>query len=156
MRIRILSVAQKLPAWVDAGCAEYLARLPREVRPEIVTLPLAPRGAGKSAADRKQRQGRAILDQLSPGGLPLALDERGRAWSSDDWARELGGWMQRHPRVDLVIGGPDGLSAECLAACGQSVSLGPVTLPHALVRIVLLEQLYRAWCILNRHPYHRE
>ncbi len=156
MRIRILSVAQKLPAWVDAGCDEYLARLPREIKPEIVSLPLVPRGAKTSPAERKQEQGRRIVDRLNPGGLALALDERGRAWSSDDWARELAGWMQRHPHVDLVIGGPDGLSADCLEACAQRVSLGPATLPHALVRIVLLEQLYRAWSILNKHPYHRE
>ena len=156
MRIRILSVAQKLPAWVDAGCDDYLARLPREIRPEIVSLPLAPRGAKSTAADGRSEQGRRIVDRLSPGGLAVALDERGRAWASADWARELDGWMQRHPRVDLVIGGPDGLSEECLAACARRVSLGPATLPHALVRIVLLEQLYRAWTILNGHPYHRE
>ncbi len=156
MRIRIVNVAQKLPAWVEAGCDEYLERLPREIRPEIVTLPLAARGAKAPAAGRKPEQGRRILDQLSPGGLWLALDERGRGWSSADWARELADWMQRHPRVDLVIGGPDGLSEECLAACAGRVSLGPMTLPHALVRIVLLEQLYRAWSILNGHPYHRE
>ena len=156
MRIRIISVAQKLPAWVDAGCAEYLERLPRELRPEIVSLPLTARGSKASAAALKAEQGRRIVDTLSPGGLALALDERGQAWSSGDWARELDGWMQRHPRVDLVIGGPDGLSEPCLAACAQRVSLGPVTLPHALVRVVLLEQLYRAWSILKGHPYHRE
>lgn len=156
MRIRIISVAQKLPAWVDAGCAEYRERLPREIRPEIVSLPLATRGARGSATTRKTEQGRRIVDLLSPDGLALALDEHGRAWSSGDWARALGDWMQRYPRVDLVIGGPDGLSEQCLAACAQRVSLGPVTLPHALVRVVLLEQLYRAWSILKGHPYHRE
>ena len=156
MKIRILSVAQKLPGWVDDGCAEYLARLPRDLKPELISLPLAARGAKMPAARRRDDQGRRLIERFSPGGLQIALDERGKQWSSADWARALEDWMRSQPHVDLVIGGPDGLSADCVAACAQSVSLGPLTLPHALVRVVLLEQLYRAWSILKGHPYHRE
>ncbi len=149
-------MAQKLPAWVDAACDDYLRRMPREITPEIVTVPLASRRARQSAQRQQARESELMLAKLAPGSLNLALDERGETWSSRDWSVQLDRWMLEYPRVNLLIGGPDGLSADCLAACRQRISLGRMTLPHALVKIVLLEQLYRAWSILQGHPYHRE
>ena len=156
MQIRIINVAQKLPAWADRACEDYLRRLPRELTPTMTTVPLASRRPKQSSAEALRRESRAILDRLEAGSFNLALDERGVCWSSIDWSRNLERWMHEQPRVNLIIGGPDGLATECLQACQQRVSLGKITLPHALVKVVLLEQLYRAWTIIQGHPYHRE
>ena len=156
MQIQVINVAQKMPAWVDAACADYLKRMPREILPRLVTIPLPSRKSQQSAASQQQRESSLILDKLTPGSMNIALDERGQQWSSLDWSRSLQNWMFEFPRVNLIIGGPDGLSEQCIDACQRRVSLGRMTMPHALVKIVLLEQLYRAWTILKGHPYHRE
>jgi 23S rRNA (pseudouridine1915-N3)-methyltransferase len=156
MQIQIINVAQKMPAWVDNACADYLKRMPREILPKLVTIPLPSRKSQQSAASQQQRESSLILDKLAPGSMNIALDEQGRQWSSLDWSKSLQNWMFEFPRVNLVIGGPDGLSEQCIEACQQRVSLGRMTMPHALVKIVVLEQLYRAWTILKGHPYHRE
>ena len=155
MRIQIINVAQKLPAWADSACQDYLQRMPRELALQTTTLPLAARHAKQSSATAREQESRLILKRLAADDLNLALDERGQCWSSQDWADNLEGWMREHPRVNIVIGGPDGLSSTCLEACRERIALGRMTLPHALVRVVLLEQLYRAWTIIKRHPYHR-
>lgn len=155
MRIQIINVAQKLPAWADAACAEYLQRMPREMDVQSLTLPLAARRANQSPTAAREQESKLIRKRLSPDELNLALDEGGQCWSSRDWADHLERWMREHPRVTIVIGGPDGLSDTCLEACRERVALGRMTLPHALVRVVLLEQLYRAWTIIKGHPYHR-
>lgn len=156
MQIRILSVAQKMPAWVDAACHDYGKRLPREIDLQLVSLPLTARSTKTSPAQARQRQSELLLDKIAPGSFSIALDEGGKQWSSRDWAAQLDRWLQQQPRVNLLIGGPDGLSGDCLEACQQRVALGRMTLPHALVRVVLLEQIYRAWTILQGHPYHRD
>ncbi len=156
MQVQLINVAQKLPAWADAACEDYLRRIPPEIKPKIVTLPLPARKPGQSSEKQQQQEARSILKLLHSDALNLALDERGEQWSSRDWSQQLQRWMLDHPRVNLIIGGPDGLADECLQACRHRISLGRMTMPHALVKIVVLEQLYRAWSILQRHPYHRE
>ena len=155
MQLQIVSVAQKLPGWVEQGCDDYLRRMPREITPHFVNLPLARRGS-QSANVWKQREADQILQKLAPDACNLALDVNGSLWSSQDWSRRLEEWMREYPRVNLVIGGPDGLAGSVLERCRQTVSLGKLTLPHGLVRVVLVEQIYRAWTILQGHPYHRE
>ncbi|MCP4387751.1 MAG: 23S rRNA (pseudouridine(1915)-N(3))-methyltransferase RlmH [Gammaproteobacteria bacterium] len=156
MQIQLINVAQKLPAWVDMACDDYLRRMPREMALKLVTLPLAARKAKQSTQKLQQRESGLIMEKLTPGSLNLALDERGDQWSSNDWSSNLQRWMFEFPRVNLIIGGPDGLSRQCLDACQNRVSLGRMTMPHALVKVVVLEQLYRAWTIIQGHPYHRE
>lgn len=156
MQIQIINVAQKLPAWVDAACDDYLKRVPREISLNLVTVPLASRKSKQSAARQRQQESALILDKLPPGSLNIALDEHGAAWSSEDWSQQLQHWMFEWPRVNLIIGGPEGLSQQCIDACQHQVSLGRMTMPHALVKVVVVEQLYRAWTILKGHPYHRE
>ena len=153
MQIRVINVAQKLPAWVEAACDDYLKRIPREISLKFVTVPLASRKSRQSSVRQQQRESALILEKLTPGSLNIAFDERGEAWSSTDWSKNLQRWMFDFPRVNLIIGGPDGLAPECIAACQQQVSLGKITMPHALVKVVLVEQLYRAWTILKGHPY---
>ena len=156
MQIQIISVAQKMPDWVDSACADYQRRLPPEMKLGILSLPLAKRKQRESADALRRRESEAILQKLDSRSLNIGLSERGDGWNSRDWSRQVDDWRREHPRVNLVIGGPDGLSDECLDACRYRVSLGRMTLPHALVRVVLCEQLYRAWTILQGHPYHRE
>ena len=155
MQIQLINVAQKMPAWVDAGCADYSKRLPREMNLTQVTIPLASSASRQSAAQRRELEAQQILAKLRPGHS-IALDDKGADWTSQDWAAQLERWMQEHNQVNLIIGGPDGLGRSCLEACQQRVSLGRMTLPHALVKLVVLEQLYRAWSITRGHPYHRE
>jgi len=155
VQIRLINVAQKMPAWVDAGCADYFRRLPRELGFTQHTVPLLAGGSRASAEQRRERQAAQILAKLG-AGHSIALDDRGSAWTSADWAAQLQHWMREYSQVNLIIGGPDGLAPRCLQACQQRVSLGRMTMPHALVKLVLIEQLYRAWTISQGHPYHRD
>jgi 23S rRNA (pseudouridine1915-N3)-methyltransferase len=156
MQIQVINVAQKMPAWVDAACNDYSRRLPRELALEFVTLPLSSRKSKQSSANLKQRESALIIEKLARGSMNIALDENGDCWDSKQWSQQLKRWMFDFSQVNLIIGGPDGLSDDCLTACQQKVALGRMTMPHALVRLVLLEQLYRAWTIYQGHPYHRE
>ena len=156
MQIQIVNVAQKMPAWVDAGCADYLKRMPRELGLGLITIPLAASASRQSAEQRRAREAESIRVKLRAGSLNIALDDKGKAWTSAEWSTQLQRWMAEFTQINLIIGGPDGLSPECLDTCQQRVSLGRMTMPHALVRLVLLEQLYRAWTIYQGHPYHRE
>ena len=156
MQIQLINVAQKMPAWVDAGCADYLKRMPRELGLTLITVPLAASGSRQSATQRREREAESISVKLRPGSLNIALDDKGDDWTSSDWSAQLQRWMAEFSHVNLIIGGPDGLSPQCLKACQRRVSMGRMTMPHALVRLVLLEQLYRAWTIYQGHPYHRE
>ena len=155
MQIQLINVAQKMPSWVTSGCADYIKRLPREMGFSELTLPLAASASRQSAAQRREREAQQILAKLRPGHS-IALDDKGAAWTSNDWSTQLQRWMREFSQVNLIIGGPDGLAPLCLDACQQRVSLGRMTMPHALVKLVVLEQLYRAWTISKGHPYHRE
>ena len=156
MQIQVINVAQKLPAWVETGCADYHKRMPRELGLTLVTVPLVSSRSLQSAERRREREGNQVLAKLRPGSLSIALDEQGADWSSADWSTQLQRWMTDYAQINLIIGGPDGLSQQCLQQCQQRVALGRMTMPHALVKVVLLEQLYRAWTIYQGHPYHRE
>lgn len=153
MRITVHSVAGKMPGWVDAGVNEYTRRLPGELKLNWRSVPLARRIA--DTQQLKQREGEALLKGLRKGAVRVALERSGQAWSTRDLARRLDAWMMEGRDVAFLVGGPEGLSEACLAAASQRWSLGPLTLPHTLVRIVLAEQIYRAWTIAIGHPYHR-
>jgi len=156
MQIQIVSVGQRMPAWVDTACADYIKRMPRELPIQITSIALAHRKNNDASKRPKQQESQQILKKLAPGSFNIALDEHGKQWSSIEWSQQLTHWMFEYPRVNLVIGGPDGLAEDCRAACSQTIALGRMTMPHALVRVVLVEQLYRAWTLIQGHPYHRE
>lgn len=156
MQTRILAIGQKMPSWVEQGCQEYLKRMPRELGVEIVEIPLAQRKGNSSANSLKDQEAAALKSRMQASDFNIALDEQGKQWNSRQWGEQLESWMMNYPRVNLLIGGPDGLSEEMTRGANQVISLGKMTLPHPLVRIVLCEQLYRAWSIVKGHPYHRE
>ena len=145
-----------MPAWVDSACADYIKRMPRELPVKVIPIPLAQRKKHELSKRLKQHESMQILKKLAPGSFNIALDEHGRQWSSIEWSQQLGHWMLEYPRVNFIIGGPDGLAEECRLACSQTIALGRMTMPHALVRVLLIEQLYRAWTLLQGHPYHRQ
>ena len=155
MHFQIISIGQKMPDWVESACVDYERRLPREMKIQWTTLPLAQRKARDSVDHFRQLEAEQIKQKLVSGSFNLALHEAGKTWHSQDWAKSLARWMQDYPRVNFIIGGPDGLSRDLLQSCNQTVSFGQMTMPHALVRVVLIEQLYRAWSINQGHPYHR-
>ena len=154
MKFLVVAVGNRMPAWIDAGFAEYAGRMPREGRIGLVVLKPAPRGGGvKRALDA---EGGRILAALPQGCVRVVLDERGALIGTVELARRIARWRQDGRDAAFVIGGADGLSAAVKQAADYTWSLSPLTLPHGLARVVLAEQLYRAVSILHNHPYHRE
>ena len=156
MRISIITIGTKMPRWVDQGVEEYTVRMHREQRVEWKELPLAQRGKGSKPEQLVEREGQQILKAIPSGDRVIALDVRGKALSTPQLAEQLSAWQMSGENYSLLIGGPDGLSRDCLDRAERRWSLSELTLPHPLVRILLAEQLYRAWTITVNHPYHRE
>lgn len=155
MKIRLLVIGTRPEDWVRDAVSLYLARLPAHLKPELVEIPLSLRSSGGDPAVAKAKEGQRILQRIKPGDFVVTLDERGRSWSSAELARELARWQNHQPSVALVIGGPEGLGEEVTARANQSWSLSALTFPHGLARVIVIEQLYRAWTILQGHPYHK-
>lgn len=136
-----------MPDWVTDAFVAYSNRMPAHINIELKETPVGGR-SGRSEED-------LLLKNAASADLVIALDEKGKSWTSAELAANLEDWMQRTPKVALLIGGPDGLSDQCKLSAGAIWSISKLTLPHGLVRVVLIEQLYRAWTILQGHPYHR-
>jgi len=154
MHIRALAVGTRQPAWVDAAVNDYVQRLPRNWGFTLKEISAAPRG-NQSPAAAAEREGTAILAALGDSERLIALDERGKQVTSAGLAGWIDGWQADGRDVCLCIGGADGLSAECLDRAERRWSLSRLTLPHGLARVLLVEQLYRAWSLQAGHPYHR-
>ncbi|MBB6188777.1 23S rRNA (pseudouridine(1915)-N(3))-methyltransferase RlmH [Rhodanobacter sp. MP7CTX1] len=155
MRARLIAVGERMPGWVAEGFAEYRKRLSHELPLELVELKPGLRGKGRDDTRAIHEEGTAILAALPRDTHVVALDGRGKTWSSEELAEQLSKWRMAGRDLAFLIGGPDGHAPEVLARAEQSWSLGPLTLPHMLVRLVLAEQLYRATTIATGHPYHR-
>ena len=156
MRVTILSVGHRMPAWIDEGFDEYAKRMPAQVRLELVELKPEERTASKPAARAREVEGERLLAAVPAGGTLLALDENGRSVSTKGLSVMLAEWMRDASHPVLAIGGADGLSQAVKDKAAKLVSLSALTLPHGLVRVLLAEQIYRAWTIVSGHPYHRE
>jgi 23S rRNA (pseudouridine1915-N3)-methyltransferase len=154
MHLRVAAVGQRAPAWVGQAWQDYSRRLPATLGLDLREIPVAHRGRNPDI-ERLRKQECEDLLAAATGARIVALDIAGAPWTTEMLSRQMSNWMQGGQDVCFLIGGPDGLDAECLARAEQRWSLGPLTLPHALVRVVLAEQLYRAWSILQNHPYHR-
>ena len=145
-----------MPAWVNQGVQTYTKRMPREWKLEWREIPLARRGKDANAQQLCAREGEQILKAVPAGDRVIALDVRGKRLSTEQLAEQLKDWQMSGDSYSLLIGGPDGLSPACLERADKRWSLSDLTLPHPLVRILLAEQLYRAWTITVNHPYHRQ
>lgn len=155
MEIQVVAVGTRMPGWVEEGYREYTRRMPRECSVALTEIPSGQRGKSRPVARAVSEEGKRMLAAIDDRQRVIALDVGGRSWSTEQLAGELRDWLQDGRDVSLLIGGPDGLAADCLARAAQRWSLSPLTLPHPLVRVVLAEQLYRAWTLLSGHPYHR-
>lgn len=144
-----------MPRWVDAGYDDYARRLPPECSLHLVEVPLARRTPAGDLRRARAREGELLLKAIPDGARVVALDEGGAGWSTREIARRLSYWMQEGRDLALLAGGPDGLAPACLERAEARWSLSPLTLPHGLVRIIVAEQMYRAWSLLQHHPYHR-
>ena len=144
-----------MPDWVTIGYREYAKRLPPECALHLIEVEPGRRGKGTNPEVARREEGDRMLDAIPKGARVIALDGRGRAWSTEQVARELGEWLAEGRDLALLVGGPEGLAESCLERADGTWSLSPLTFPPPLVRIVLAEQIYRAWSILQGHPYHR-
>jgi|TARA_B110000503_G_scaffold53778_1_gene86333 23S rRNA (pseudouridine1915-N3)-methyltransferase len=155
MRLKIIAIGAKMPSWIEAGCNEYLKRIPSELNLEIIELPMGHRGKGADVQRAVVREGEAMLKATGESDQVIALDIHGKYWSTAQLAVNLDQWQLSGDNFSLLIGGPDGLAQDCIKRADSHWSLSPLTLPHPLVRILLVEQLYRAVTINAGHPYHR-
>lgn len=157
MKLSVLAVGHRMPAWVTAGFEEYARRMPREMPLQLKELKPAQRGSAAGDTARwLQTEAERIQAAVPAGALRVVLDEHGRTFPTRVLAEELARWRGEGRDVAFIIGGADGLAPEIKKGAGLLWSLSPLTLPHALVRVVLAEQLYRAASMLAGHPYHRE
>lgn len=155
MKLRLLAVGHKMPAWVEQGYAEYAKRLPADCALELVEIAPGHRAKNTSKEKAMQQEADALRKAIRPQDFVVALDVKGQPWSTEHLAQQLDGWRMQGGDVALLIGGPDGMTPELLSLARQRWSLSALTLPHPLVRVLLAEQLYRAWSILQGHPYHK-
>lgn len=144
-----------MPQWVEQGYQEYSKRLPRDVGLEVIEIPLGARGKNPDIARAIKQESDAILSHINKQDHVIALEVKGQNWSTEKLAQHMERWQMDGLNVCLLVGGPDGLSDACRQRANQQWSLSALTLPHPVVRIVLAEQVYRAWSVTQNHPYHR-
>jgi 23S rRNA (pseudouridine1915-N3)-methyltransferase len=156
MQIAVISASAKQPDWVRSGFDSYAKRLRGNCTLELTEIPLAKRGRNADLPRLTEQEGKRMLAATPKGAHVVALDESGRGFSTAELADQLRRWLEGGRPVALLIGGPDGLAADCFELAEQRWSLSALTLPHGLVRVIVAEALYRAWSVLEHHPYHRE
>ena len=152
----VVAVGQRVPTWAQTAWDDYAKRFPPELKLELKAIKTEPRAGGKTAAQLMAAERQRIEAAIPKGTHTVVLDERGTALTTQALAARLGDWQGLGGDVALVIGGPDGLDPELRRSAQERVRLSDLTLPHAMVRVLLVEQLYRAWSVNAGHPYHRE
>jgi 23S rRNA (pseudouridine1915-N3)-methyltransferase len=155
MKLVLVAVGQRQPAWADAAFDDIAKRFAAECRLELKAVKTEPRTSGKTAQAMMAAEAERIEAAVPKGARRVILDERGERRSTAQLAERLRFWLGDGRDVALVIGGPDGLDASLKASADETLRLSDLTLPHALARVLLAEALYRAWSLLNNHPYHR-
>lgn len=155
MKLTLVAAGTRMPGWVTAGFDEYARRLPRHCRLELCEIRLGGRGKSSDPRTAVIEEGRRMLGAIPSGAAIVALEIGGSAWSTPQLAGRLEDWLADGRDRAFLIGGPDGLDPACVERADLNWSLSPLTLPHGLVRVLVAEQLYRAWSILEGHPYHR-
>ncbi|MFT0532277.1 23S rRNA (pseudouridine(1915)-N(3))-methyltransferase RlmH [Castellaniella hirudinis] len=156
MKLRIYAVGHRMPAWVQDAWQDYSKRMPRDCLVELHEIRPEPRTSGKTPTQLMQAEAQRIEAALPATAWRVILDEHGQDLGTRDLARHLEAWRAAGQDIALIVGGPDGLDPALKSTARQTLRLSSLTLPHPLVRVLLAEQLYRAWSILAGHPYHRE
>lgn len=155
MRIRLIATGRNMPGWVTEGYLEYARRMPAGFSLELREIPLGRRTRGADIVRMQRKEGEQMLAAIGPRDKVIAMEVNGRNWSTEKLADQLGCWHDLGENVSLLVGGPEGILPEISARSDLRWSLSALTLPHPMVRILIAEQLYRAWSILDNHPYHR-
>ena len=155
MQLIIAAVGHKMPAWIETGFQEYAKRMPPECKLVLKEIKPIDRASNKNAAAVMAQERTRIEAVLPKGGRMIALDERGQDLTTMQMSQLLAQWQQQGGDVTFVIGGADGLDAELKKNADMLIRISSLTLPHGMVRVLLAEQLYRAWSITQNHPYHR-
>ena len=156
MVIHFITVGQKMPKWVQEGYAEYAKRLPKSCALKLIELPMAQRGKTNSVEKMKTEEAKRITAAIPKGARIIVLDEHGKQVTTKGLANKLEEWLGGGQDIALIVGGPDGLEQSLIDAAQWKWGLSNLTLPHPMVRILVAEQLYRAWSVTQNHPYHRE
>lgn len=155
MHIRLIAVGDRQPSWVDSAFENYVQRLPKQWQFRVDVIATAPRAKNSSAESAKLEEGRKVLAKIKAPDFVVVLDERGKQFSSEGLSASLEDWQRDGRNLAFVIGGPDGMSEDCVNRANLRWSLSRLTLPHGLARVLFAEQLYRAWTLSIGHPYHR-
>ena len=156
MKLLILAVGHKMPSWITEGFNEYSKRMPREAKIELLEIKPEPRTTGKSVVQIMEAEAQRIQAALPKDVLRIALDERGKHWTTRQLTEHMKDWLSGGRDVAFIIGGADGLHESVRGSAHQLLALSAMVLPHGMVRVLLAEQLYRAHSLLHNHPYHRE
>jgi len=154
VKLRLVAVGTKSPDWVRLGFTDYARRMPESLRLELIEIPAANR-KGWPTPRILAEEGQKMLSRIPLTDHVVALDVRGRACSTEQLSKTLDNWRMQGNDVSFLVGGADGLHESCLQRANESLSLSAMTFPHQLVRVIVAEQLYRAWTLLVGHPYHR-
>ena len=155
MKIYVIAVGAKMPDWVNVAWDDYAKRLPPEWTIALKEIKPEPRTTGKTVAQMMGAEAKRLEAAIPADALRVALDERGKDLSTQQFSETLQAWQHASQPIAILIGGPDGLDPILKASCAQLLRLSSMTMPHPLVRVVLIEQIYRGWSILVNHPYHR-
>lgn len=155
MILHLIAVGTRMPLWVTEGFKGYQKRLPNECKLNLISITPSKRTKHSKVAPLVEEEGKKIAAAIPKHSRVIALAEQGTLWNTKQLAEALQRWQLERQDMSLLIGGPDGLSKDCLNKAERCWSLSPLTLPHPLVRIIVAEQLYRAWSLLKHHPYHR-
>jgi 23S rRNA (pseudouridine1915-N3)-methyltransferase len=156
LHLRVVALGHRMPAWIDAGWAEYASRLPRDYALQLVEVKPEPRDRGRTIAQLLAAEAARIGREWDPRRVRIALDERGQAWTTRELARRIGEWRDGGRDLVFAIGSADGLDPSIRGQADVLLSLSALTLPHGLVRVILAEQIFRAVSLLAGHPYHRD
>ncbi|MEE1672634.1 MULTISPECIES: 23S rRNA (pseudouridine(1915)-N(3))-methyltransferase RlmH [Agarivorans] len=156
MKIQLVAVGTKMPAWVETAYQEYARRFPKDMPLELVEVKAGNRGKNADIKRILDKEGEATLAVIPKGNRVVTLEVTGKAWTTPQLAKQLDSWKMDGRDVSLLIGGPEGLAPSCTSIAEQRWSLSALTLPHPMVRVIVAETLYRAWSVTANHPYHRE
>lgn len=156
MHITLLAIGTSMPSWIQTGFQDYIKRLPPHWRFQLIEIAAGKRYKSANLEKILQDENDRLLKTIPKNNLVIALDVQGENWSTAKLAQNLQHWEQQGRDISFLIGGPEGMTKECLAHADQKLSLSALTFPHPLVRIILAEQLYRAYSLMQGHPYHRE
>ena len=156
MQFDLIAIGKRMPVWVDSAFTEYSKRLPKKINFNLIEIAPAARSKNINPEQLKKIEEEKITTSITNNSLVIALDEKGKSINSRELSIELQTWIDNQQHVSILVGGADGLSPSIKNKADEIWSLSKMTLPHNLVRIVIIEQIYRAWSIINHHPYHRE